>query len=53
MGKYNFDEIIDRSGTESLKYDAGRVYSTNFLVSMYAMMVCGEKLKEKEKNKND
>lgn len=27
MGKYNFDEIIDRSGTESLKYDAGRVYN--------------------------
>lgn len=27
MGKYNFDEIIDRSGTESLKYDAGRIYN--------------------------
>ena len=27
MGKYNFDEIIDRTGTESLKYDAGRVYN--------------------------
>ena len=27
MGKYNFDEIIDRTGTESLKYDAGRIYN--------------------------
>lgn len=27
MPKYNFDEIIDRTGTESLKYDAGRVYN--------------------------
>ena len=27
MGKYNFAEIIDRSGTESLKYDAGRIYN--------------------------
>ncbi len=27
MGKYNFDEIIDRSGTESLKYDAGHIYN--------------------------
>ena len=27
MGKYNFDEIIDRTGTESLKYDAGCIYN--------------------------
>ena len=27
MSKYNFDEIIDRKGTESLKYDAGRSYN--------------------------
>lgn len=27
MAKYNFDEIVDRAGTESLKYDAGRTYN--------------------------
>ena len=27
MGKYNFDEIIDRSDSNSQKYDAGRVYN--------------------------
>lgn len=27
MGKYNFDEIIDRHGTESLKWDAGHTYN--------------------------
>ena len=27
MPKYNFDEIVDRKGTESLKYDAGRSYN--------------------------
>ena len=27
MANYNFDEIIDRTGTDSMKYDAGRVYN--------------------------
>lgn len=27
MGKYNFDEIVDRHHTNSMKYDAGRVYN--------------------------
>ena len=27
MGKYNFDEIIDRAGSNAMKYDAGRVYN--------------------------
>lgn len=27
MPKYNFDEIIDRTGTDSMKYDAGCVYN--------------------------
>jgi len=36
------------NGCESSLYSAGEIYKANFLVSMYAMMVCGEKLKEKE-----
>ena len=27
MGKYNFDEIIDRHGTDSTKWDAGPIYN--------------------------